>query len=261
MEKIAFFGIGLMGLPISLNLLNAGYSVSTVSHTPSNPKLKEFVDNGGEVCDNFEQALKEAKYILSILTNDAAVEQFYKNKNFIDYIEENSIILEMTSCSSKVIDNILPMYNEKNVTIIDGPVSGGVIGAKEGTLTIMCSGEKEKYEKLLPILSIIGKKYDLLSEKAGVGKEIKAINQMLVATYKQASAEAIMLSKHLGLDLNLVSDVISSSSGNHAQLKRDFSTMPLQKDPDIFFTLENMTKDVNIAFSFFALPLKTSIFI
>lgn len=249
MEKIAFFGIGIMGLPISINLLNAGYDLYTIPHNPNNPNLIQFESNGGHICNTFRETLVNTKYVISILSNDDAVNEFYSNKDFVNNIDNDAIIIEMTSSSHLAIENIINIYKDTNIKIIDAPVSGGVKGAIDRTLTIMCAGDMDAYNKVLPILKTIGSKYDLLSNTPGMGKKIKAINQMMVGIYKLASAEALQLALHNNIDINTLLETLMSSSGGHPQLPNDFKSMPLDIDPNIFFTLENLTKDINNAYA------------
>ncbi len=248
-KRVAFFGLGLMGCPMAINLLKAGFEIVTFPHMTQNPDfLERFRKEGGIVAGSYQEALRNTRYICSILLNNDTVREFYSNPEVCDNIEDNAVILEMTSCSPQVIKEMTEKFGDRGIEIMDGPVSGGVIGAENASLTIMCAGKKDIHEELMPILEAMGKKVDLLTENPGDGKAIKAINQMLVATYKVASCEAIRLAKANDLDLETVKNTIASSSGNHGQLTYDFDVMFREEDPKVMFSLANLTKDVNIAY-------------
>ena len=245
MQRIAFFGLGTMGVPIVKNLLKAGYAVSTIVHNCKRTGPDENAKYGAYIADTVEQAVKNADVIMSIVTDDAAVRDIYLNKEMHQFVKEGAIIIEMTSCSSAMVMELQDYYLDKSVRVIDAPVTGAKIGAETGTLTILGAGEAEAVAKVKPILDTISKKFYNLGT-VGNGKFVKATTNLMGAVNLAVVGEIYRLVKARGIDMEQFFTVAQESAGGSTQFTRNFPKM-VQQDYSSTFTLKLLRKDMGLA--------------
>ncbi len=244
MATIGFIGLGSMGLPMAKRLLAAGHSLKTAVHKNPGPAL-EIAALGGKIEDSLESALRGVQYIISIVPEDAQLKALFLDQDLTANIAPGTVLVEMTSCAPSSVKAVADFLASRGVECLDAPVSGGVRGAADGTLTIMCGGKKELFESTLPVLRAMGSNI-LLAGGMGAGKAVKAVNQMLVSVNTLAAAEALSLARGLDLDLDILYDVISSSSGGSTAFKNKFKSMAAG-DYSTKFKLALMRKDMRIA--------------
>jgi 3-hydroxyisobutyrate dehydrogenase-like beta-hydroxyacid dehydrogenase len=249
-NRIAFLGLGAMGFPMVNRLCDAGYQVLTAPFTrdPRYDDIKkaEYLSKKGVIIKNsFAEAICGADLIISILPEDKQVLEVYLNSSFINNVKHGAVILEMTSCSPKTVYELIARYKEKGVYILDAPVSGGVSGAQDGKLTIFGSGEKEVFYKLRKPLEVFAENIYWVGE-AGSGKALKAINQMLAAVNMVALAESFQIAKKLGIDFEIMFEVIKKSAGNSYVFERKFKNL-VNNNFLAGFKLNLMRKDLRIA--------------
>ncbi len=245
MQRIAFFGLGTMGVPIVKNLLKAGYAVSTIVYNGNRTGPDEIEKYGAYIADTVEQAVKNADVIMSIVTDDAAVRDIYLNKEMHQFVKEGAIIIEMTSCSSAMVIKLQDYYLDKSVRVIDAPVTGAKIGAETGTLTILGAGEAEAVAKVKPILDTISKKFYNLGT-IGNGKFVKATTNLMGAVNLAVVGEIYRLVKARGIDMEQFFTVAQESAGGSTQFTRNFPKM-VQQDYSSTFTLKLLRKDMGLA--------------
>lgn len=245
MQRIAFFGLGTMGIPIVKNLLKAGYVVTVTVHNGHRAGPDEVAKYGAYIVDTVEQAVKDADVIMSIVPDDAAVRDIYLNKDMHQFVKEGAIIIEMTSCSSIVMLALQEYYLDKSVRVIDAPVTGAKIGAETGTLTILGAGEAESIAKVKPILDTISKNFYNLGA-IGNGKFVKAITNLMGAVNLAVVGEIYRLVKARGLNMEQFFMVAQESAGGSTQFTRNFPKM-VQQDYSSNFTLKLLRKDMGLA--------------
>lgn len=245
-KKIAFIGLGAMGFPMSKRLCNAGFELSTSAFKgKSIERSKVLGEMGTRIEENFADAAKGVDLIITILPEDEQVKSVLLDKKFYEIVDDGAIILEMTSCSSQTVIDVSNEYMKKGVKVIDAPVSGGTSGAENGTLTILGSGDKEAFEKVRPVLDVLASNINYVG-KVGAGKALKAINQMLAAVNMVAVSEAYSLAGKLGIDPEVMYEVIEKSSGSSYIFNRKFKKLAY-KDFSGGFKLNLMRKDLRIA--------------
>jgi len=244
MKNVAFFGLGNMGLPIALNLVNAGYNVTTAIHQSDKGPLA-LKAAGGKIAASKTEAVKNADLIFSIVSDDAALKALLLENEMIDAVPAGSVIIEMTSASPQAVQDIASAYERKGVFVIDAPVSGGVKGAAAATMTMMCGGDPDVFERIKPDLETIGKNILYLGA-VGTGKAVKSVNNLLGAIHKIAMAESIKIIEKNGVDPEVFYDAIVKSTGNSLQFQRDFYKV-LARDYTPTFTLGLMKKDMGLA--------------
>jgi len=194
--------------------------------------------------DSFPEVVQGVDLVLSIVSDDRALEELYGNRAFYAALPKDGIVLEMTSCAPKTLLKIVKKYRKKTKNFVDAPVSGGVAGAVNGTLTIFAAGDTELLSRLEPVFKVLGKAITL--EKIGDGKAVKAVNQMLAAVNMIGVAEAYILARTLGLDLERVYQIIKESSGGSYVFANKFMKV-VTKDYNGGFKFRLMKKDLGIA--------------
>jgi 2-hydroxy-3-oxopropionate reductase len=196
MKKIAFIGIGLMGLPMARNLLKAGYSVKVFNRSLEKAEL--LIKYKAEVAKSIKAVVSGADVIITMLTDDEAVNVVIDNDDFLNNLKSRSTVIDMSSIKPKTAKFHASKLNLKNVNYLDAPVSGGTIGAEEGSLAIMVGGEQKIFEEHLDILKIMGN--PTLVGPITSGQTSKLANQIIVGLTIGAVAEAISLCEKAGVD-------------------------------------------------------------
>ncbi|MBU5255048.1 NAD(P)-dependent oxidoreductase [Tissierella praeacuta] len=247
-KKIGFIGLGAMGFPIAKHLLKHGFEVHVAKHSSkkeSLDRIKELEMLGAKNKKSISEIPMGVDMVISILPSDKEVESVLLDEAFFNNIKTDSIILEMTSCSPETVIKVEEYYRSKNVKVIDAPVSGGVKGAINGSLTIFGSGNEEIFNEIKEVLDVFGQNIYYIG-KLGAGKTLKSINQMMIAINTMGLIEGFSVAKKQGIDLNIMQDVISQSSGNSYSLNRYLHKLE-QEDFEGGFKLSLMRKDIKTA--------------
>ncbi len=244
-ERIAYFGLGKMGIGPALNLQKAGFEVHTAVHH-SRAGAEKLAEAGGVIDASPAEALRGAKVIFSIVPDDAALEKLALSESFLDAVEKDAVLVEMTSCSAKAVRKVAEAFEKRGAHVLDAPVSGGTVSAENGTMSMMCAGSREIFERMKPYLEIIGRELFLVSEEIGDGKKVKSLNNLLAATNRTMTGEVWRIAEKNGLDPEQVYQVICASSGNSAGFRATWPRL-MSGDFKATFTVAHMRKDVNLA--------------
>lgn len=244
--KVGMLGLGAMGLPMAKNLLHAGLAVFGYNRSSEKPR-QELARLGGVVCEKIEDVAQESDLILASLPNAQVVESVMLGEGgVLRNCRKGCCVVDMSSVSPAVSQKIFLEAKEKGVHYADAPVSGGVEGAAGGNLTIMFGGEEEVWQKVLPVLRILGKKLVYVGN-IGSGDAAKLVNNLLLGCNMAAVAEALALGRRLGLSLETMRDIIGESSGNSYVFSAKMDHYIL---PDRFeggFATDLQYKDLNLA--------------
>ena len=198
MKSIGFIGTGLMGFPMAKNLLKSGFKLRVFNRTIEKAiPLKKF---GAEISTSIKEAVKDQDVIITMLTDDAAIEDVMKNVDFIENIKSDATVIDMSSVKPKTAFNNGNLLKLKKVNYLDAPVSGGTIGAEEGSLAIMVGGDKKVFENVFDIFNSMGNA--TLVGPISCGQVSKLANQIIVGITIGAVAEAITLCEKVGADPN-----------------------------------------------------------
>ena len=196
MNKIGFIGTGLMGFPMAKNLLKSGLNLKVYNRSIN--KAQPLAEFGAKISKNVGDVVKDNDFIITMLTDDAAVDAIMNSLDFLDNLKSGSTVIDMSSVkptTAKKYENILKL---KNINYLDAPVSGGTIGAEEGSLAIMVGGEQNVFDNSKDILKIMGN--PTLVGLSGSGQVSKLANQIVVGVTIGAVAEAITLCEKAGTD-------------------------------------------------------------
>lgn len=198
MQKIGYIGLGIMGKPMTINLLRAGYPVSIYARRP---EVQETLTKAGATA--YPSAKDLAPHVDIIITNlpvTSDVEDVLIGKNgIIQAAKPDTIVIDMSTISPKATQQIAKTLQQKNIEMLDAPVSGGEQGAILGSLSIMVGGKSEILDKVRPIFDVLGKHIVHIGDN-GAGQVAKACNQIIIAESIIAVSEAIQLAKASGVD-------------------------------------------------------------
>jgi len=245
MSLVGFIGLGSMGLPMCKNILRSGYQVGVCVHHNQRP-VCEAVAAGAIQYPTYNDLVKEADFVISILPADPEIKAVLLGENgILRHMRPGSILIEMTTAHPNVMRDIALEAIPLKIGILDAPVSGGVVGAVEGTLTIITGGDTEILEMCRPLLLKMGKSIFHVGD-IGAAKAVKLVNQMLAGINLVAVAEALIFAERLGLDLQKVIQVVRASSGNSKVFETRAAAYMAAKMFDPGFKLKLMAKDLSI---------------
>ena len=194
--KIGFIGTGLMGLPMAKNLLQTGFKLKAFNRSISKAEpLREF---GAEISKTLGEVVKDNDFIITMLTDDGAVDAIMNNSDFLDNLEPGSTVIDMSSIKPTTATKYGNNFKSKNVNYLDAPVSGGTIGAEEASLAIMVGGDQSVFDNSIDILKAMGN--PTLVGPIGSGQVSKLANQIIVGITIGAVAEAVTLCEKAGAD-------------------------------------------------------------
>ncbi len=254
--KIGFIGVGAMGMPMALNLIKAGYAVNVIDLSAE--KVAEMEQKGATACKSQAELAENSDIIFSSLPNATIVEQVYTSENGVFASSKaGTVIIDLSSVAPGTTEKMAKIAKEKGLFYADAPVSGGVSGAEAGTLTIMVGAEPEVYERILPVLQVIGKNI-LHMGLPGTGDAIKLVNNLLLGCNMAALAEALILGRKCGLSAEAMQEIIKVSSGRSYAFEAKMEKFIMAEAFDGGFAVDLQYKDLGLAMDAakdFAMPL------
>ena len=205
-ESIGFIGLGVMGRPMALNLLAAGFALTVLDRTPST--VAALVESGAETAPTPRAVAERCDIIILMLPDSPDVEEVTVGSDgLLAGLRPGTLIIDMSTISPVVTRRLAALVEAAASGWLDAPVSGGDKGAIEGTLSIMVGGEEADFARAKPVLNVLGGTIVRLGP-VGSGQTVKAANQIVVAAVFQGLAEALTLTKHSGVDTELVVAVL-----------------------------------------------------
>ncbi|GGJ99910.1 2-hydroxy-3-oxopropionate reductase [Lentibacillus kapialis] len=240
--KIGFVGLGIMGKPMSENLIRTGYDLVISS---SRPEInRDLSERGAEVVDTFVEIAARSDVIITMLPNSPEVKDvILADGGLIHGAKPGSIIIDMSSIAPIVSQEIGEALREKDVGFLDAPVSGGEPKAIDGTISVMTGGDETTFEKCLPILEAMGGSV-VRTGDVGSGNSTKLANQVIVALNIAAVSEALVLTKKMGVDTELVYNAIRGGLAGSTVLDAK-APMMMTNDFDPGFKIDLHLKDLN----------------
>ncbi|EAG9220454.1 oxidoreductase [Listeria monocytogenes] len=246
MEKIGFVGTGVMGSSMAAHLLEAGYEVSVYTRTKT--KAKDLIDKGAIWTDTPGELASKVDILISIVGYPKDMEELYLGENgFLENLAVGTVAIDMTTSSPALAKKIARLGLEKGIGVLDAPVSGGDIGARNGTLSIMVGGSEEVFLKVKSIFDILGSSV-VLQGDAGAGQHTKMVNQIAIASNMIGVTEAIIYAEAAGLNPSRVLDSISGGAAGSWSLTNLIPRV-LKDDFSPGFFIKHFIKDMGIAIS------------
>lgn len=244
--SIGWIGTGVMGLSMCSNLMDAGYQVSVFSRTQA--KAASLISRGAKWCESPQMVASCSDVIFSIVGFPSDVRAIHLGPTgTLVGAKPGSVIVDMTTSEPSLAIEIAEAALSQGVHSIDAPVSGGDIGAQQGTLSIMVGGEPTVVEALNPLFEVMGKTI-VHQGPAGSGQHTKMVNQTLIATNMIGVCEALLYAHKAGLDLETVMQSVSSGAAGSWSLT-NLGPRIIENNFDPGFFIEHFIKDMGIALS------------
>jgi 2-hydroxy-3-oxopropionate reductase len=242
MTNVAFLGTGIMGCPMATNLVKAGFNVTAWNRTLS--KTDPIKEAGGSVAQTPAEAVEGADYILSILDSGPVVREVFFDSGADDHMKQGAVFIDMASIPPKMAQEHAARLKEKGVGHLDAPVSGGSLGAAEGSLAIMAGGEQADFDraeqegifKPMGRASYIG--------PAGSGQMAKLANQIMVAVNISGAAQALLLASAGGAKPEQIPKALSGGHGDSRVLQEHGMRM-INRDFRPGAPIRNFVKDLD----------------
>ena len=250
--KIAFIGLGLMGVPMAKNLLKAGYQIA--GFDLSKEVAAKFSDDKGfQFVSTPEQAIEDANITILMLPDSSIIDAVLWGSNgsagIASKLSKNSYLIDMSSSSPISSKENNHQLEKLGIKFVDAPVSGGVKKAIDGSLAIIVGGKKQHFDEVQPLLECMGKSIVHVGD-AGAAHAVKALNNYVSAAGLIAASEALNAANKFGLDPHIVNKVFNASTGRNNTTENKVENFMLNDAFNSGFSLALMRKDVQIALSF-----------
>lgn len=243
LPKVAWIGLGIMGSPMSENLIKAGYDVT--GYTLEQDKIDRLVAAGGTGASSIADAVGDADVVITMVPASPQVEAIaYGPDGILENAKRGALLVDMSSITPQTSVDLARNAAEKGVRVLDAPVSGGEAGAIEAVLSIMVGGEQADFDAAKPLLDVLGKTI-VLCGPHGSGQTVKAANQLIVAVNIQACAEAVVFLEKSGVDLAAALDVLNGGLAGSTVLTRKKDNF-LKRDFAPGFRIDLHHKDMGI---------------
>jgi len=241
--RVGFVGLGIMGRPMALNLIKAGFSLTVYNRTAA--KCKPLIDAGAVSVSSPLEVAQSSDVVISIVSDTPDVESVLFGENGISSgVREAHIVIDMSSISPSATQRYAQQLREQGVEMLDAPVTGGEKGAIEGTLAIMVGGSRETFDRCLPILQAMGGTIVYTGEN-GSGQRTKLVNQILCAQHIVAMSDGLRFARKSGLDLETTLKVVSGGAAGSWMLT-NMAPRILRDDFAPGFTIKLQHKDLRL---------------
>lgn len=244
MNKIGFIGVGIMGKSMVRNLMKAGYELHIYARNKS--KVEDVLEEGAVFHGSIAECVKGCDAVITIVGFPKDVEEVYFDAgNILDSAEEGAYLIDMTTTSPQIAEKIYEAGTKKGYHVLDAPVTGGDMGAREGTLSILVGGKQEDFDACHTLFEAMGTNINYQG-KAGSGQHCKLANQIMIAGTLSGVCEALTYAKVKGLDLNTVLKSVSTGAAGSKQLEC-FGPKIVEEDYAPGFFMKHFIKDMKLA--------------
>ena len=217
MARIGFIGVGNMGGPMARNLIRAGHSLKV--YDLNEEALNFAVQSGAKRAASIKDAASGVEFVISMLPVGDSVRTVFLSDGVLAAADRGTVLIDSSTIDVETSRAVHAAAAERGYAMLDAPVSGGVTGAEAATLTFMCGGDKQTFQKALPILQAMGKNI-VYCGGAGFGQVTKICNNMVAGVISLVTAEAFVMGEKLGVDRQTLYDVLSTSSASSFILAR-----------------------------------------
>lgn len=242
--RIAWIGLGVMGVPMACHLMKNGHELHVYTRTKE--KAQAVVDAGGHWHDTVAACVAGCDAVFTMVGFPKDVEQVYFGpEGILENAQPSAYLIDMTTTSPALSVRIFEAAQKRGLNALDAPVSGGDLGARNATLSIMAGGRQEDFDACLPLLSCLGKSI-VYTGAPGSGQHTKIANQIAIAGAVAGVAEAVAYGRKAGLDVNNMLDCISKGAAGSWQMQNNGPKMA-QGDMAPGFYIKHYIKDLDIA--------------
>ena len=243
MTTVGFIGLGSMGLPMARNLAARGFPVRGFDVRPD--AVLALAQAGGTPAASVAEAAAGADALVLMVVNAAQAEAILFADGALAAIPEDGMVILTATCPPGAVEAIAARVVAAGRRFVDAPVSGGVVGAQAATLTIMVAAPRATFQAAQPVLDVLGDKVFHVGERPGQGAIVKTVNQLMCGVHIAVAAEAFSLAAKVGVDLDVVLEILSGSSAASWMLK-DRGPRMLQADPVVTSAVDIFVKDLGI---------------
>ena len=243
MKTIAFVGLGAMGRPMARNLIEAGFTVRGADLNPAG--LADLEEAGGTPCASAKEAFADADAIVLMVVNAQQAEAVLFTDDALSAAPAGAIVCLMATCPPQQVQGIAKRVAATGRRFVDSPVSGGVVGATAGNLTIMAAAPDDVFEAVRPVLEAMGSRTLHVGGKPGQGATVKTVNQLLCGVHIVVAAEALALAEKVGIDTKTMLDILIGTSAGSWMLK-DRGPRMLEDEPIVTSAVDIFVKDLGI---------------
>src|SRR5699024_6230444 len=244
--RIGFVGLGNMGLPMSKALVEAKYEVN--GFDLNEEAVAEFTKAGGNAKATLKEIVADSDVIFTSLPSNNAVEAVYSGDDgLVPNSDDSKVLVDTSTVAPELNKKLEEAAKEKGVAFIAAPVSGGVIGAVNKTLTFLVGGSKEVYEKAKPAMEVMGENLFHVSELIDSGTTVKLINNLLIGFYTAGVGEALHIANKQGIDLDVLYDMLEVSYGQSRIYERNYKEYIRENNYENGFTTNLLLKDLGFA--------------
>ncbi|HIN15384.1 MAG TPA: NAD(P)-dependent oxidoreductase [Dehalococcoidia bacterium] len=243
-ERIGFVGLGMMGLPMAKNLVEAGYTVTVFDLDAE--AIEEAQGFGASPASTGAEVAAQSDIIITMVPDSPHVEAAIAgNGGIIEGIRAESVVIEMSTILPETGKRMAELLAEKGADFVDAPVTGGVAGAEAGSMSILVGGDAEAFERTLPVLSVLGGDITHMGP-VGAGHTTKIANQLIGVATLAGLSEAFVLAKKSGLDMQTFYDAVKNGAGRSWALET-LGPKILKGDFSPGFMVKHMQKDLRLA--------------
>ena len=247
--QIGFIGIGVMGRPMTLNLLKAGHHVTLYARHPEKAEVQEVLQAGAKQAPSPRAVAMASDMVITMLPNSPEVEEVVTGEQgLLAGARKGLIIIDMSTIAPTVSRKLSELATTRGAQFLDAPVSGGSQGAVNGTLTIMVGGEKEVFEQARPVLEAMGKQENIFYVgPSGAGEIVKIVNNILCGAIAATIAESFVLGVKAGADVEAMAKIVGVSTGGSWQLANQFPLRAFNGSFQPGFMTDLLHKDLGLA--------------
>jgi 3-hydroxyisobutyrate dehydrogenase len=244
--RIAFIGLGIMGLPMAGHLLKAGFPLTVYNRTAS--RASDLIQAGARQAATPAEAAPGADFVISMVTDGPDVEQVLLGPDgAVHGAQPGAVFIDMSTISPETARNLADRLSLHQIEFLDAPVSGGDVGARNATLTIMAGGKQDVFEQARPVFEVLGKRLTHVGP-AGAGQVVKACNQVVTAVNLLAVCEALTLAEKNGIDQQTMIHVLAGGASQSWSLE-NMGPRIAKGDFTPGFMVKLLQKDLNIVLS------------
>lgn len=244
MKKIGFIGVGVMGRSMVRNLMKAGFELHIYARTRE--KVADIIEEGATFHKSIGDCAQNCDVVITMVGFPADVEEVYfAPGNILDSAQAGAYLIDMTTTSPTLAERLYTEGSAKGFHMMDAPVTGGDVGARNGTLSILVGGDKADYDACIPVFEAMGTNINYQG-KAGCGQHAKMANQIMIAGTLSGLCEALAYSKAKGLDLQVLLDSVSTGAAGSKQLDL-YAPRIMAGNYDPGFFMKHFIKDLGLA--------------
>lgn len=248
---LGFIGMGLMGIPMSLRLIDAGFPLVVWNRTAE--KCKTVVEAGAAQVNSITELLDRVDIIMLCVSNTKSVQMITTGKgqqgNILDHLRSSQTVIDFSSISPEATQDIARQVEARGAHWIDSPVSGGVAGAEQGTLAIMCGGDAKVIESMKPVLAPLSQRVTRMGP-VGSGQVTKLCNQMIVSCNLLVMAEALAMAENSGVDITNIPTALQGGFADSIPLQLTGTRMAEKDFDEVKWHVKTLMKDLNMATDF-----------